>query len=73
MSIFDGSSFRLLRERELEDKIRKHTLSMQGNRGISRGTPQEEMLAAKRELKVVSIAELVLMLFLFQNPLKEIV
>ena len=46
---------RLIRERELEDKIRVHSLSMNGRRHKSRGTPQEEMQAAKRELQVVSI------------------
>ena len=59
MKCFIGTFYidsRLLRERELEDKIRVHTLSMQSKRGKSHGTPQEEMQAAKRELQVVRCA-----------------
>ncbi len=42
------------RDRELDDKIKSHTASMHERRKKPKGTPQEEMEAARRELQIVS-------------------
>ena len=46
--------FRLISEKDLEDRISKHTLAMNNRRTQNKGTPHEEMLAAKRDLQIVS-------------------
>lgn len=40
--------------RELEKRIKSHTTQMMERRRKPKGTPQEEMEAAKRELEIVS-------------------
>ena len=42
------------KEKELEGRIKEHTREMQERRRKPKGTPQEEMEAARRELEVVS-------------------
>ena len=43
------------KEKELEGRIKEHTREMQERRRKPKGTPQEEMEAARRELEVVSV------------------
>lgn len=43
-----------MRIRELERRIKAHTLSMVDRRRKPKGTPQEEMVLAQKELEVVS-------------------
>ena len=42
------------KEKELEGRIKEHTREIQERRRKPKGTPQEEMEAARRELEVVS-------------------
>ena len=42
------------RDKELEKRIKKHTEAMQERRRKPKGTPQQEMEAAMKELQVVS-------------------
>ena len=42
------------RDRELEKRIRQHTEKMHERRRKAKGTPQQEMEAAMKELEVVS-------------------
>ena len=48
-----NSIFRAERDRELQKKLRDHTAQMQVRRRGPKGTPQEEMEAARRELEIV--------------------
>ncbi|XP_077992571.1 leucine-rich repeat-containing protein 27-like isoform X2 [Glandiceps talaboti] len=43
---------RIARDREVEEKIKAHTKMMRERRQKPKGTPQEEMAAAKRELEM---------------------
>ena len=43
------------KEKELEGRIKEHTREMQERRRKPKGTPQQEMEAARRELEVVSV------------------
>ena len=45
---------RMERDRELERRLKEHTMQMQERRRQPKGTPQEEMVAAKKELEIVS-------------------
>ena len=47
--------YRMQKEKELEGRIKEHTREMQERRRKPKGTPQEEMEAARRELEVVSV------------------
>lgn len=57
-SVYHNRSVRI---EELERRIKQHTNSMHERRKQPKGTPQQEMEAAKRELEIVS--------FLAVNPL----
>ncbi|KAL3863250.1 hypothetical protein ACJMK2_005015 [Sinanodonta woodiana] len=45
------------RIRELEKRIKQHTTQMHERRKLPKGTPQEEMEAARRELEVVKLLQ----------------
>ncbi len=47
--------YRKERDIELQHRINAHTNMMQDRRRQPKGTPQEEMEAAKRELQIVSV------------------
>ena len=59
--------FRAQRILQLEKRIKQHTAHMHERRKMPKGTPQEEMEAARKELEVVNI--FIIQLFLdFVNP-----
>lgn len=54
----DKCNCRQTRIRELERRIKQHTSLMHERRKLPKGTPQEEMEAARRELEIVSTVPL---------------
>lgn len=57
--------YRVAQIQELEQRIKSHTAQMAERRRKPKGTPQEEMEAARRDLEIVS--KLLAFLFFFQN------
>ena len=53
--MFIFAVFRAQRILQLEKRIKQHTAHMHERRKMPKGTPQEEMEAARKELEVVNI------------------